>query len=287
MTDPRRVKWILAIGIVCISFPAILFRYCDAPPLAAAFWRKGLAALVLVPLVFSSWRRGRFEPRDLCGVAPRMGGTGVLLALHFACWFLSLRYTTVASSVVLVATQPVWAALFGWIFLKESIPRRDFAAIGLSVAGAALIGSGDWGGGPRALAGDALAVVAAICAAGYLTVGRSVRDRLPLTPWLLGVYATAAVCLGSASAAVGDPFAGYGARSWLMLVLMALIPSTLGHNLLNFAVRHMQAHRVQLCVLVEPVVSTLLAALLFAEMPGPLFYPGAAMVFAAVAVILR
>ena len=192
MTDPRRVKWLLALGILCISFPAILFRYCDAPPLAAAFWRKALAALVLVPVVFSSWHRGRLEVRALGGVVPRMGGTGVLLALHFACWFLSLRYTSVASSVVLVATQPVWAALFGRIFLDESIPRKDFWAIALSVAGAALIGSGDWRGGSQALLGDLLAVAAAICAAGYLTVGRSVRDRLPLTPWLLGVYATAA-----------------------------------------------------------------------------------------------
>lgn len=287
MTDSRRVKWILALGILCISFPAILFRYCDAPPLAAAFWRKGMAAAVLVPLVLFSWRRGTLDPRAVRGVAPRMGGTGILLALHFACWFLSLRYTTVASSVVLVATQPVWAALFGWLFLRESIPRKDFAAIGLSMAGAALIGSGDWGSGTQALVGDALAVLAAICAAGYLTTGRSVRDRLPLAPWLLGVYATAAVCLGAAAGVTGDPFSGYGARSWLMLVLMALIPSTLGHNLLNYAVRHMQAHRVQLCVLVEPVVSTVLAALLFAETPGALFYPGAAMVFAAVAVILR
>lgn len=287
MTDSRRVKWILALGILCISFPAILFRYCDAPPLAAAFWRKALAALILVGPALWAWRRGSLAGVRAGRVAPPMAGAGVLLAFHFAFWFLSLRLTTVASSVVLVCTGPVWSALFARLFLREAVSGRDALAIVVSMAGMAMVGFGDWGAGSGAILGDALALAAAACAAGYLITGRFVRERLPLIPWLLGVYCVASACLFGGAVASGEPLIGYGATSWAMLALMALIPSTLGHNLLNYAVRHMQAHKVQLGILVEPVVSTLLAALLFAEVPGPLFYPGAALIFAAVALSLR
>jgi drug/metabolite transporter (DMT)-like permease len=282
MSESARVKWVLALGVFCISFPAILVRYTDAPPLAAAFWRKGMAAAILLPLALAQWRRGRLDPGVIRSLLPGFGGTGFLLAIHFALWFFALKMTTVASAVVLVNTVPIWAALVGRAFLHEKVPRRDVAAIIVSFAGVALLAWGDWDVGPRALLGDALTLVSAICCAGYMTAGRHVRDRLPLAQWLLGIYAAATLFLGAGALVSGQAFWGYDGRTWSMLVLMALVPSTLGHNLLNYAVRHMPAYKVNLCALVEPVVSTVLAAALFAEFPTALFYPGTALIFAGV-----
>jgi drug/metabolite transporter (DMT)-like permease len=279
MTDSSRVKWILALGVLCISFPAILVRFTDAPPLAAAFWRKGMAAVILLPMVGWQIRAGRLDRGTLRSLLSGFTGTGLLLAIHFALWFMSLRLTTVASSVVLVNTAPLWSAILGWLFLKERVPFRDIAAIALAFAGIAILAWGDWNLGAEALLGDVMALGAGFCAAAYLTAGRHVRDCLPLAQWLFGVYAVAAFFLGAGALATGQEFSGYDGRTWLMLALMALIPSTLGHNLLNYAVRHMPAYKVNLCVLVEPVVSTTLAAFLFAERPTTLFFPGAALIF--------
>ncbi len=283
---PGRVRLVLFIGVLCVSFPAILVRYAEAPALAIAFWRKALAAGLLVPLVsWQLWRRpGR--AREAARLLPLAAATGLVLALHFGTWISSVQRTTVASSLVLASTQPVWGALFGKLFLREHLPPRGAAAILLSLAGVALIAGGDRGLGGESLAGDALAVAAALFAAGYLTLGRSVRARVELAPWLLMLYLAAAAALGLSALAAGLPLSGFSGRTWLMFALLALVPSTLGHNLLNYAVRHMETYKVNLSILAEPVVSTLLAALLFAERPGPLFYPGALLVLAGVVAAL-
>ena len=283
---PGRVKALLALGVVCISFPAILFRLCNAPPLTAAFWRKAMAAAMLLPVVAVELKRSRPSATDYGKLSPMALGTGLLLAVHFASWFFALEMTSVSSAVVLVCTQPIWSAIIGGIFLKEKIPARDVAAIGISIAGASLIAFGDGVHAGWSLAGDALALLGAVCAAAYLTAGRVVRDRVPLSVWLVAVYGVAAVVLAVSVGVTGGKFTGFDGRTWAMLVAMALIPSTLGHNLLNYAVRHMETHKVTVCTLAEPIVSTALAALLFNEHPTALFYPGAALVFASVWLVI-
>jgi len=283
----RRARFALMIGVLCVSFPAILVRYAAAPALVIAFWRKTFASLILLgPAAFRA-RRGLPGRVELRGLLPYVVGTGFLLACHFGAWFVALDLTTVASSVVLVSTSPIWTALMGAVVLKERVSSRGILAIGLSVAGVVFIAWGDWGGGREAVLGDLLSVASAMCAAGYLTMGRHVRHRIHLVHWLLGVYAVSAAFLAAGAALSGDPFRGFDGRTWLMFALLALVPSTLGHNLLNYAVRFMEAYKVNIAVLVEPVVSAILAALLFAEVPGLPFYPGSALILAAVWMELR
>lgn len=284
--SPARVRSVLALGVLSVSFPAILIRYADAAPVAIAFWRKVGAAALLVPLAFASWRRGEWGWGTLRPLLPHLLGTGLLLAGHFTCWMTSVKTTTVAASLVLGSTGPVWAALLGALFLGDRVGRRGWWATLLSLAGVGVIALGNLEGGVGSLSGDLLAVAAAFLAAAYLTVGRSVRARLPLAPWLLGVYAVAAALLGAGALLTGTPLWGFDGRTWLMFALLALIPSTLGHNLLNWAVRHMETYKVGLATLAEPVVSTALAALLFSEVPGAVFYAGAALALSGVVLAL-
>ena len=282
----RRVRWVLALGLFCISFPAILVRYAAEPALTIAFWRKLMAAAILAPLVIARLRKEPIEWREQVRLLPYTVGTGLVLALHFGTWIASVKYTTIASSLLLISTQPVWGGVLGWIFLREPVPRKGIVAIVLAMTGVAIIVSGDLARGHHDLYGDALALVAAMAAAVYLTVGRHVRARVPLTQYLFVLYVIAAGGLGVSAWVAGDPFTGFDGRTWLMFALLALFPSTLGHNLLNYAVRHMETYRVNLSVLVEPVVSIILAAVLFAEIPGPRFYLGAVFVFAGVVIAL-
>ena len=105
--------------------------------------------------------------------------------------------------------------------------------------------------------------------------------------WLLGVYAVCVVFLSLGILGTGTPFTGYGAVTWLMFLLLALIPSSLGHNMLNYAVRYMEAYKVNIGILTEPIISTVLAAILFAEMPGPWFYAGALLTLGGVWLALK
>ncbi len=278
----RRARIVLLIGVLCVSFPAILVRYAVAPALVIAFWRKIFASLILVAPVAVRERKTPGGLRELAGLTPYVLGTGFLLAIHFGAWFVALELTTVASSVVLVSTSPIWTAILGSIVLKERVSSRGAAAICISIIGVALIAWGDWDLGMKSVAGDLLSILSAFCAAGYFTMGRHVRHRVPLEHWLLGVYSVSAMFLAIGALAWRNPFTGFDGKTWLMFLLLALIPSTLGHNLLNYAVRFIEAYKVNIAVLVEPVVSAILAALLFAELPGILFYPGSALTLFAV-----
>src|SRR5690606_10604668 len=101
---------------------------------------------------------------------------GVFLAAHFATWIASVHLTSVAASVALVATQPVWVALFAMAALRESPTAAQWIGIAVAVPGAALIGWGDQGGGSNALLGDALALAGAVLVAAYYVIGRGLRQ---------------------------------------------------------------------------------------------------------------
>lgn len=275
--DPRLV---LAAGLASLSFAAILVRYARAPALAIAFWRMALASLLLLPFHLSA----RKESQESGGRAlwPFTLGAGLILALHFTCWIASIQLTTVAASLLLMSAQPLWAALLGLLFLKEAVPRRGAAGMALALLGIAAIAWSDRSHGTSNLLGDSLALLSGLAAAGYLTVGRHLRLRLPLPTYLLSVYGASALFLGLAALLAGVPFTGFDRRTWAMFGLLALFPSALGHSLVNYALRHMESYRVSLSILVEPVVSSLLAAFLFAEVPGAAFFPGALLIFAGV-----
>jgi drug/metabolite transporter (DMT)-like permease len=282
----RRTVGILAVGLASLSFAAILIRYCSAPAPVIAFWRMGLATLILAPVVLGRWRREPWRPAIQARLLPYTVGAGALLAVHFATWIASVQLTTVASSLILMSAQPVWAGLLGYLFLREPVPRRGLLAIVLAMAGVAVIAWGDLGRGPAGLTGDGLALVSGIAVAGYLTVGRHLRLRLPLTHYLVAVYGVSAVVLGLLVLGSGERFTGYDSRTWVMLGLLALLPSVVGHSLVNYAIRHIETYRVNLSILVEPVVSTILAAILFGEIPGARFYLGAGCVVAGVVLAL-
>lgn len=281
-----KAKWILAAGLASLSFAAILVRYCAAPALAIGFYRKAFASVFLLPVIAARWKKEPWDWAQQRRLWPFTLGAGLILGIHFACWIGSIQLTTVASSLLVMSVQPVWAALLGFFFLKEPVPRRGMFAIGLALLGVGFIAWGDMGRGITALMGDGLALVSGIAAAAYLTVGRHLRRSLPLTHYLLTVYAASALCLGAAAVAARQPLAGFDDRTWLMFGLLAFFPSFLGHSLVNYAIRHLEAYRVNLSILVEPVVSTALAAVLFAEIPGPRFYVGAVLVSAGVLLAL-
>jgi drug/metabolite transporter (DMT)-like permease len=208
---------------------------------------------------------------------------GVLLGLHFATWISSLAFTTVASSVVLVSAQPVFTAILGPLFLGERPGRRGWAAVGLALAGTAVLAGGDWRGDPRALFGDMLALGGALTASLYLMIGRRVRERIGFTRYLTVVYGTAAASLLAMAAAGGVSLRGYPGSTWVWLVLLAAGPNLLGHSLLNWSVRRLRALTVNLAILGEPLLATLYAALLLREIPTSSFYVGASLIVGGVA----
>jgi drug/metabolite transporter (DMT)-like permease len=275
---------VLSLAVVLVSFGAILVRLAAAPPLAVSFYRVALASLFLLP----------FATRDASRSWPALDlrrrllllGSGLALALHFATWIASLSYTSVASSVLLVNTSPLFTLVLSRLFLGERAPAVVKAAIPVAFAGAALIAFGDWTGSPGSLFGNALAVAGAVAVAAYQVVGRGLRAALPLNAYVLGVWASAAATLAPMALAAGVPLGGYGRGTWLAFVALAVVPTIGGHGLVNKSLRSLPAPTVGLFLLGEPVLASLFAWLLFAEAPGPWTLAGGAVVLFALGLVL-
>jgi len=278
MDGSKKVIYLLFLGLLATSFPAILVRLADAPAITISFYRNIIAAGLIFPLIFL--HRARIS--DFRHMALPVLMTSCFLAMHFWTWNASLKMTTVASSLVIVATQPIWSAILGRVFLKEKVSKRGWLSIFVALSGIAVIAMTDIGASVGSLTGDLLALAAAIFASLYLVMGRSVRDKIPILYWLFTVYFCASLILLIPLAGSKAPMGGFSSKTWLMFFLMGLIPSAVGHSLLNYSVRFIEAYKTQLGLLLEPLVSSLLAFAIFMEKPPAAFFPGAALALAGV-----
>ena len=279
---------ILAIGIAAVSTASILIRYAqvEAPSLVIATYRMAIASLVLAPV---AWRTHRTELRSMSNAEWWWAiASGVFLAVHFAAWITSLEYTSVASSVVLVTTSPLWVAVAGRLFLRERLSRSVIFGLILAVAGGTVIGLSDalQESGSAPLLGNVLALVGAITVAGYWLIGRRLRGRLSLVPYVTVVYSTAAAVLLMMTTAVHESLTGYPPVIYLLFLLLALVPQLIGHSSFNWALARLPAVFVAIATLGEPIGSATLAYLFLGETPTLLKISGAALILAGIALTL-
>jgi len=252
---------LLLLGIVAVSTASIFIKLCDAPALIISTYRMVLASLILMPLasyqkVWKGW-----DKKDVTWLI----FSGILLGLHFASWIASLKYTSVASSVVLVTTHPIFVGIGSWLFLKERLGLNLIFGIGLSVIGSGLIGYGDMALSEEALMGDGLALLGALGASGYFLVGRKMRKNQDLLAYIFPVYSTAGLVLIIFSLFFQKPFFGYSSSTYLFLLLLAIVPQLIGHTTFNWALKYLPASMVAITVLGEPVGSTILAYFILGE----------------------
>lgn len=276
---------LLATAVACVSIGSILVRLAQAPALAVSFHRVFLASLLIAPFAarpaVRAWRSLSRQGR-LALLA-----SGLALALHFASWITSLSYTSVAASVLLVNTTPLFTVVMARAFLGEAAPPRVLAAIALALAGAVVIAASDWsGGGPRSLLGDALAVLGALALSAYHVIGRGLRAALPLDAYVFAVWATAAVVLALLCTGLRVSLTGYPPRAFALFLALALVPTLLGHGLVNRSLRELPAPTVGLFLLGEPVGATLLAALLLGEAPAAGTLAGGAVILVALVLVV-
>ncbi len=264
-----RAAPVLAIAALATSSGAVLVRLAESPAAVTAFWRLALSVGILLPILLyrGDWRDWRaLDWRDVSLLVV----SGLCLAFHFLAWFRSLDFTSVASSTVLVSTHPLFVGLLSARLLRERPTRREWFGLALAVAGALVIGWGGFRAGADPLRGDLLAISAAVFAALYFIAGRRLRGRIGLLPYVVPVYAIAAVTCLLYGGSTDLQFAGWPSGTWWALIGLAVGPTLLGHTGFNWALRHVRAYVVSVILLFEPLGATLLAILVLgrAELPG-------------------
>lgn len=280
--SPLTIAAVALFGIFSVSTSSIFIRFSQAEHvnsfvIAAA--RLVIASLVLAPMAVSRHRE------ELKGVSKQdllFGAlSGIFLALHFFSWITSLEYTTIVNSVVLVTTTPLWVALLAPIFLKEKFGKALMFGMLLALFGGVVIAFGEpcvWENGLRcegitatlnggSFFGNFLATFGAWMAAGYILIGRRLRSKLSLIPYIFIVYGFAAVFSLSFILIAGYPILGFASSTYLWLALLGLVPQLFGHSSFNWALGFLNASLVSVMLLGEPIGSTILGFIVFNEIP--------------------
>ncbi|WKZ52268.1 MAG: DMT family transporter [Anaerolineales bacterium] len=292
-----RVALAIFIAILAVSTASIFIRLAqkDAPSLVIAAIRLTVASLALAP--FALLQHGD-EIRSITRREWTLAAlAGLFLSIHFAAWITSLEYTTVVSSVVLVSTGPLWVALLSPVFLKEIPTRWVWIGMTLALLGGIIVGLGDSCSltdsrlscpplsdllAGSAFFGNFLALLGAWTVAGYLMIGRSLRARLSLVPYIFIVYGVAALALLGYVAAAKQSLFGYPKLTYLWMLGLALIPQLIGHSTYNWALRYMPASLVSVATLGEPIGSAILAFLILGESPSALTLLGGILILAGI-----
>ncbi len=294
---PAAPYLIIPIGIAAVSTASLFIRFAQeyAPSITIAAFRMGLAALLLFPYTIVKHKN---ELRDLSrkdlGFALL---AGFLLAVHFATWITSLEYTSVASSVVLVTTTPLWVALMAPVFLGEKSPRLAIIGMIMALLGGVIIAGSDvcsWspGGitchfqdslsGSQNLLGDLLAILGAIAASAYLMIGRHLRRKISLTPYIFLVFSASALFLVIAMFFMAGPPPVYPSQVYGWLILLAVVPQLIGHSIFNWSLKYLPAGYVSVNFLGEPIGSTILAYIFLNEKPPAVKIIGAILILAGI-----
>jgi drug/metabolite transporter (DMT)-like permease len=272
----------LLTAILAVSTSSIFIRFAqnDAPSLVIAALRLTCAALLLAPL---AWTRHREELLNLTRKEITLGIiSGIFLAAHFGTWISSLEYTTVAGSVVFVSTGPLWVAILSPVLLNERLRRAAILGLVIAILGGVFIGLSDacsWSNGlqcpelgevmeGRAMWGNLLALIGALTVSGYLIIGRKLRAKMSLIPYIFLVYGMCGIALLVAMFLAGQSPLGYPARTYGWIFLLAAFPQLIGHSTYNWVLRYIPATLVAVVTLVEPIGSAILAYFILRESPS-------------------
>jgi drug/metabolite transporter (DMT)-like permease len=288
MTAPHRrllTLFVLAVALVAISSSSVLIKMCSAPALTIALYRVGIASIFyasMTRLTGSRLRRQYNLSRLKLALL-----SGLFLAAHFAAWITSLNYTSVASSVVLVVTSPIWVAVGGVVILKEKPSLLLIFGIGITFVGSVIISGADFALDPRSLFGNLLAVAGAVAAAGYWLIGRKLRAEIDTFPYVTVVYASCAAFTVILILLFDVPVWGFSHKTILFLLAIALLPQVIGHTSLNWALKYFSATAVAIITLGEPVGAAILAWIFLGQNISVPQFAGGLVILAGVALSMH
>lgn len=256
---------LLGMGVLLLSTSAIFVKMAEAPSGIIAFYRLLFTLAFLVPALLAR-KKEREQLVHLNGRQLRLAViSGALLAVHWVMWFESLRYTSVASSTVLVSLQPLFSILFGALFLKERVSKWGMVGVFLAIFGSAIIGWGDFQVSGAAFWGDVLSFASAGVISLHFLFGQLLRRELDVLPYTVVCYTASTVCLAIYALAAGQSFSGYSFQTWVCFLGLALFATVGGQCVFNLLLKYLTASAVTMGILGEPVGTIILAFFIFGE----------------------
>ena len=285
-----RVKWpsttgatVLFVASIFFGSSAIFIRFAtDASAISLTFFRLLIAAVGMVSFAFYEHDLASLGRRDLFLVVI----SGGALSLHFATFILAVKVTTVANATFLVNTTPIMLAVMSPVLIRERTTSREWFAVLVAMSGVLLVANA--GNGFRTFGfGDLSALASAFFVTVYSLIGRYMRKSGVDTPsYTAYVYGTATVIsLTLVGTAPAQTFKTYDTQNLWAILGLGIVPTMLGHSLYNYALGSVKAVTANLFPLLEPIIASLFAIVLFGEIPTVIQSAGYGLILMGVVIV--
>ncbi len=260
------IKLLVVFAVACMSTSSIAVRFASAPSVWLALVRLLLATGMLVPLALTRYRK------ELASLDRRVFlsyvASGVLLGVHFLCYFESVKNTSIAAAVVLACSEVFFVAVGARIFFREPISVQGWGGIIVAFLGCLLVTTAKNTHSSDALKGNLLGLLAAALIAVHTLIGKRSRKAGSTTAYTFVAYGFAAITLGIASLLLQVPIAGQAPINWLSALWLAAVCTMLGHSMISYSLKFERASFIASTKLLAPVFAALLGWVLFDEIPA-------------------
>lgn len=261
---------LLSLGVIGVGTSGPVIAASAMPVPSLIFWRNLGGAAMMLPFAI---RNREWQTSDERRAIALSSSAGVLLAMHFICFFFAMRLTSVAAGTALAALQPVFTALY-IRFRGGIIPRRAWGGMLIAFLSVLLITGVDSQISLRNLAGDLLALLGAALAAGYTLIGSKAQQKVSTATYTTACYLTCAITALVIAITSGNQFLHFEARQWWLVVAIILGAQFLGHTMFNMALRRVSPVIVALVVFFEVPVSAIIAFFWLGQIPPAGIIPG-------------
>nr|WP_312578303.1 DMT family transporter [Sedimentibacter sp.] len=260
-------RYLVFAGVLFTSLSSIIIRLSQAPSLVISFYRMLFTVMLLfIPVMLKERKSIKgINKKDfiLCIIS------GVFLALHFASWIASISMTTISNSTILVSCSPIFVSLANFFILKEHFTSKMLTGLLMSIVGTVIIALGSSGGSTSSMMlGNILAFMGAVFVAGYLVIGGIVRKNLSAGVYVFIVYSASIVTLFFMCILTQTPIYPYSPKEFLLFLALAFFCSILGHTVYNYLMRYISATMISVSTLCEPIFASVLALIIFKEIPS-------------------
>ena len=261
---------LLSIGVVGIGTSGPIIAASIMPVPSLIFWRNLGGALMMIPFAL---RRAEWRTKDQQRAIAWSALAGFFLAMHFICFFLAMRYTSVATGTALTALQPIFAAIYFKV-RGGIIPSRAWSGMFIAFLSVALITGIDFQISMRNFIGDLLAILGAAMSASYVLIGSKAQQKLSTSTYTTACYLTCAVTGLIIAIASGSQIFNFQAHQWWLVVGLIIGAQFLGHTMFNMTLSRVSPVVVSLVVFFEVPVSAIIAFIWLDQIPAAGIIPG-------------
>jgi drug/metabolite transporter (DMT)-like permease len=256
----------LGFAVLSLTLSSLFVRWSEAPGPVTSFYRFGIATLIIFPLMVRRTRKAGLPPLRLV-IFPL--AAGIFTSLDHSLWSLAVGYTRIANATLLNNVSPLWVALFAVIAWRERLHARFWLGLAITLAGAGLVIGMDLLFVPGMTGGNLLALSSSLFYAGYFLITQRGRQKMDLLTyvWLVDLFGTLGLLVFSLS--FGMPLTGFSNTTWLVFLLAALVSQVGGYFATGYALGHLPASVVAPTMVLQPVLTALLAIPITGEMLSP------------------